>query len=92
VIKREHCTACQRAEGEKRTGQELQPAGAHILLFIKTPAVREVPAHAHISLLVLISVSGVTKRVCLHIHYQQAKNKARYHKERNKQALMSEEK
>lgn len=42
-------------------------------------------------LLVSISVSGVIKAFCLHIHYQQAKNKARFHKEWNKRALMSEE-
>lgn len=48
VIKREHCTACQIAEEEeKRIGQELKPAGAHILMVIKLLGVREVPAHTH---------------------------------------------
>ena len=85
MIKREHCTACQIAEEEeKRIGQELKPAGAHILMFIKTLGVREVPAHTHLCLLVIIGVSGVIKRFCLHTHFQQAKNKARYHKEWNK--------
>lgn len=51
VIKREHCTACQIAveEEEKRIGQELKPAGAHILMFIKILGVREVPAHTPLS-------------------------------------------
>lgn len=93
VIKRKHCTACQIAEEEeRRIGQELKPAGAHILMFIKILSVKEVPVHTHLCLLVIIGVSGVIKRLGLHIHYQQAKNKARYHKERNKQVLMSEEK
>lgn len=49
VIKREHCTACQRAEEEKRIGQELKPAGAHIPMFIRLLAVREVSAHTNLS-------------------------------------------
>lgn len=49
MIKREHCTACQRAEEEKRIGQELKPAGAHIPMFMRLLAVREVPAHTNLS-------------------------------------------
>lgn len=55
MIKREHCTACQRAEEEKRKGQELKPAGAHIAMFIRLLAVREVPAHTNLSSLLVIT-------------------------------------
>lgn len=61
MIKREHCTACQRAEEEKRIGQELKPAGAHIPMFIRLLAVREVPAHTNLCLLVITGGFAVFK-------------------------------
>lgn len=53
--------------------------------------------HTHISVmswfLVIVGISRVIKSFFfLHIHYQKAKDKARFHKEWNRQALMSKEK